>query len=89
MITYEKLWALFKHFDTDDSGTITPANLKDAFANAGKKLTDEDLKKIMAEHDIEKNNVLSFDEFKLLFENEAGDTSFTGLHRHSSSSLKL
>lgn len=36
VLTYEKLWALFKHFDTDDSGTITPANLKDAFANAGK-----------------------------------------------------
>jgi calcium-dependent protein kinase len=28
VLTYEKLWALFKHFDTDDSGTITPDNLK-------------------------------------------------------------
>lgn len=36
VLTYEKLWALFKHFDTDDSGTITPQNLKEAFANAGR-----------------------------------------------------
>ena len=24
VLTYEKAWALFKYFDTDDSGTITP-----------------------------------------------------------------
>ena len=23
VLTYDKLWALFKHFDTDDSGVIT------------------------------------------------------------------
>lgn len=68
VLTYEKLWALFKHFDTDDSGTITPENLKEAFANAGRELTNADIKQIMNQHDIEKNNVLSFDEFRLLFE---------------------
>lgn len=67
VLTYEKLWALFKHFDTDDSGTITPDNLKEAFANAGRHLSDSDLKHIMSQHDIERNNVLSFDEFKMLF----------------------
>jgi len=68
VLSYEKLWALFKHFDTDDSGSITPENLKEAFANAGRMLTDSDIKHIMSQHDIERNNVLSFDEFKLLFE---------------------
>ena len=24
VLTYDKLWALFKYFDTDDSGIITP-----------------------------------------------------------------
>jgi Ca2+-binding EF-hand superfamily protein len=68
VLTYEKLWALFKHFDTDDSGTITKDNLKQAFGNAGRKLTDKDMKEIMKEHDIENNGVLSFDEFKAIFE---------------------
>ncbi len=31
VLTYDKLWALFKHFDTDETGVITPENIKEAF----------------------------------------------------------
>ena len=41
VLSDEKLWALFKYFDTDDSGIITPLNLKEAFAKTGKILSDE------------------------------------------------
>lgn len=38
LISYDKLWALFKYFDTDNSGIITAVNLKEAFAKRGKIL---------------------------------------------------
>lgn len=27
VLTFDRLWALFQYFDTDNSGYITPANL--------------------------------------------------------------
>lgn len=36
VLTKQKLYALFKHFDTDDSEYITPANIREAFAVNGK-----------------------------------------------------
>ena len=44
VLTYDRLWALFKYFDTDSSGYITPANMKEAFAKTGKTLTESDIK---------------------------------------------
>jgi calcium-dependent protein kinase len=38
VLTQDKLLALFKYFDTDNSGYITPANLREAFAKTGKTL---------------------------------------------------
>lgn len=66
VLTYEKLFALFKHFDTDDSGFITPENIKEAMAKAGKIVTDKDIEEIMHEHDLEKNKKISFEEFKVM-----------------------
>lgn len=67
VLTFDRLWALFKYFDTDSSGYITQANLKEAFAKSGKELTNEELKLIMEKHDLEKNGILSFEEFKYIF----------------------
>lgn len=75
MLTYDKLWALFKHFDTDDSGYITPDNIKEAFAKAGKNVSEEDIKHILENHDLEKNGMLSFDEFKQMFVDTAGESA--------------
>mgnify|MGYP001048624262 CR=1 FL=1 len=36
VMTQIKLTQLFKHFDVDDTDYITPENLKEAFAKAGK-----------------------------------------------------
>jgi Ca2+-binding EF-hand superfamily protein len=67
VLTFDRLWALFQYFDTDNSGYITPANLKEAFAKTGKTLTSEEIKNILENHDIEKNGVISFEEFRIIF----------------------
>ena len=67
VLTQEKLVQLFKHFDVDDTDFITPDNLKEAFAQAGKTLTDEDIAAILKEHDIVGDGKLNFDEFKQIF----------------------
>ncbi len=88
VLTYDKLWALFKHFDTDDSGMITPENIREAFNKAGKHLTDEDLKSILENHDIEKNGKISFDEFKMMFV-DAGDVTLSGSMNLGSEKLSI
>ena len=67
VLTYEKLYALFKHFDTDDSGFITPENLKESFAVGGRDLSDEQVGIILKDHDIKGDGQLSFEEFKAIF----------------------
>ena len=66
VITTEMLWALFKHFDTDDSGYITPDNIVESFEKAGREVTQDDIQKILDEHDIENNGKINFDEFKVM-----------------------
>jgi calcium-dependent protein kinase len=67
VLTEEKLWAVFKYFDIDNSGFITSQNLKEAFAKTGKVITDKDIERIMENHSIEKTGSLSFHEFGLVF----------------------
>jgi calcium-dependent protein kinase len=73
VLTYDRLWALFKYFDTDSSGYITPQNLRDAFAKSGKQLTEDEMRHILQEHDLEKNGILSFDEFRQIFYTKEGE----------------
>ena len=39
VLTNEKLYALFKHFDTDNSDFITPDNIREAFLQNGRELS--------------------------------------------------
>lgn len=61
-----KLYALFNQFDTDNSGKITRMNIVTAMNKIGHDITQQELDEIMAEHDLEKNDVISFYEFKAL-----------------------
>ena len=47
VLTNEKLYALFKYFDTDNSGVITAENLREAFQKTGKELTQEEIAVIL------------------------------------------
>ena len=59
-----KLQAVFSQFDTNGSGVITKENIITAMNKIGHEITQEDLDEIMKEHDIEKNGVISYNEFK-------------------------
>ena len=61
-----KLYALFNQFDTDNSGTITRMNIVTAMNKIGHDITQQELDEIMDEHDLEKNDVISFYELKAL-----------------------
>ena len=43
VLTEQKLYTLFKHFDTDNSDFITPDHLREAFNQNGRELTDADM----------------------------------------------
>mmetsp|Transcript_17241 Transcript_17241/g.15131 ORF Transcript_17241/g.15131 Transcript_17241/m.15131 type:complete len:128 (-) Transcript_17241:140-523(-) len=62
-MTRERLWAAFKHFDVDNTNEITAENIKEAMARAGRKLPEEEIKKMIKEVDLTKDGKLSFEEF--------------------------
>lgn len=62
-----KLQAVFNQFDTDGSGVITKENIITAMIKIGHDINQEELDTIMQEHDIEKNGVISYLEFKYIF----------------------
>jgi len=64
ILTHDRLEALFKQFDIDNTNEITADNIKDAFAKLGKVVTDEELEEIMKKHDVSGDRAISFDEFK-------------------------
>lgn len=69
VVTNEMLWALFKHFDTDNSGYITPENIVEAFGKSGREVSQSDIEHILEQHDIEKNGKINFEEFKIMMNN--------------------
>jgi len=46
------LWALFKHFDTDNSNYITWDNIIEAMSKCGWEITKDDLDEIIKKHDL-------------------------------------
>ena len=67
VLTDEKLWSLFKTFDTDDTDYISLENLQEAFQRLGRNYSEEEINKIMLLHDSSKDGKLSFEEFKAIF----------------------
>ena len=65
-LTKERLWILFKHFDTDNTNYITHGNLKEALAHSGKEVYDFEVEEMIKDHDIEKNGKISFKEFRTM-----------------------
>ena len=46
-LTQERLESIFKTFDVDGSGQITPQNIKDAFSKFGREVSDEEIETIL------------------------------------------
>tara|TARA_B110000285_G_scaffold163411_1_gene182527 strand:+ start:417 stop:713 length:297 start_codon:yes stop_codon:yes gene_type:complete len=62
-LTNDKLEAIFKSFDIDNTGEITAQNLKDAFSKFGKELSDEEIDQVMKAHDLDGGKSISLEEF--------------------------
>lgn len=45
----DKLWGLFKHFDSDNSGTITIANMREEMARSGRRARSDEIDEILSE----------------------------------------
>lgn len=65
----EKLWHLFKYFDSDDDGFIKLQDIEDVFAREGRKLPEGELKQMLNEIGAKKQGVLDLEDFsKMMIE---------------------
>ena len=68
VLTDELLWTLFKQFDIDDTNFISIQNLREVFRRLGRyEITEDEIKQAIEVHDTERDNKLSFAEFKRIF----------------------
>ena len=57
----EELRDVFKVFDKDNSGFISASELKEVSSKLGRNLTDEDVKKMMKETDLDEDGKISYE----------------------------
>ena len=70
-LTDTLLLRLFKKFDVDNTGYISKENLIDAFRRLGHtNISMDEVTEMIAKHDIAKDGQVSFDEFKVIFEED-------------------
>jgi len=62
----QNLTALFQNFDTDNSGSITKANIITAMSKMGHEINQSELDEIMRKHDLKHDNQISYAEFKAM-----------------------
>lgn len=66
----QKLLAVFNQFDTDRSGKITEENIYYAMQKLGMEVPMSEIKLIIQKHDLTKDGMISFAEFKKIFDAE-------------------
>ena len=57
----EELRDVFKVFDKDSSGFISASELKEVSSKLGRNLTDEDVKEMMKETDLDEDGKISYE----------------------------
>ena len=62
-IEVERIAEAFDRLDSDDSGFISPQNLRDILGN----YSDQEIQSLVAEADTDKDGRISFEEFKRFF----------------------
>lgn len=64
----EEAKRIFDKFDKDNNGYITKKELKKAMRNLGQKMSAEEVHKMLADMDTDKNGTIDFEEFcKFIF----------------------
>ena len=66
-LTDQRLLAIFNQFDTDNSNKITEDNIYFAMQKLGHEIPRTEISKMIKQHDLKKDGVLSFEEFKQIF----------------------
>jgi len=66
VLTEEKLNAIFDCFDVDHTGIITFDTIKRAFTKFGREIPDKEVIDIILKHDMNNDNEINFDEFKIM-----------------------
>ena len=69
-LTEQKMKSVFAMFDTDGSGKITETNMTNAFSKLGLNVPKAEIHAIMKAHDLKSDGVLSYEEFKSIFDTE-------------------
>lgn len=62
---------MFNQFDTDRSGKITKENIHNAMQKLGMEVPLSDIEDIIKTHDLTNDGMISFDEFKKIFDNKS------------------
>ena len=62
---------MFKHFDVDDTDYISKDNIAEAMQKLGRVITVEEIDESLKTHDVKKDGRISFEEFKIMFHQEA------------------
>jgi len=70
------MWILFKHFDIDDSFSLSKSNIKIAMKNLGKTINDQEVDEIFDLHDINSDGFIYYDEFKKMLLDQPGVDDF-------------
>jgi calmodulin len=63
-LSEERVTAIFKSFDVDNTDKISKQNIIDAFSKFGRTLSIEDLEQIIKAHDTDGDGEISLEEFK-------------------------
>jgi len=59
----EEMRAAFSVFDRNNSGSISASELRDVMLSLGETLTDEELRELMTENDVDGDGEISYEEF--------------------------
>eukprot|EP00347_Sterkiella_histriomuscorum_P003374 403364539 len=65
----QNLQFAFHHYDTQNQGFITLESLVECFKREGRDYDIDNLKQVIEKADLDKNGVISFEEFKILMKN--------------------
>lgn len=66
-LSEQRLLAIFHQFDTDGSGFITKDNIYYAMQKLGQEIDRNEIQSMIGMHDVTKDGMLSFEEFKMIF----------------------
>ena len=63
-LTDERIKAIFRQFDADNSGKITPSDIVAAMKKMGEEIKESEVRQMMSDHKFTQSEGLNLQEFK-------------------------